>query len=75
MQHARRESLAGIGNTACHRHRLEIVEGVGDLFVDRALAVLELALDRERLVGPFADAEDVDARFLPMIDLPTLISR
>src|SRR6185503_4645847 len=37
---------------------------VGNLLVHRALAVLELALDRERLVGRLADDEHVDAAIL-----------
>ena len=41
----------GVGDAAGHRQRAQIVERVGDLLVDRALAVLELALDRERLVA------------------------
>ena len=75
VQHSGREALAGIGDTTSHRHRLEIVEGVGDLFVDRSFALLDLALDREGLVGYLANAEDVDASVFPMIDLPILISR
>ena len=51
VQHALGESLPGVGDAAGHRQRPQVVERVGDLLVDRALAVLELALDRERLLA------------------------
>jgi len=64
VAHTFGESSAGIGDAARHRQRAEIVERIGDLFVHRALAVLELALDREGLIRRLADHEDVDAPVL-----------
>ena len=62
--HAVGEALARVHDAAGHRKRLQVVERVRDLLVDRALAVLELALDRERLLRVLGDAEDVDAAVL-----------
>src|SRR5687767_3600240 len=52
-----RETVPGVGDTAGHRQGAQVVEGIGNLLVDRALTILELALDGERLLAVVADAE------------------
>src|SRR5258706_134095 len=59
-----REALAGVRNAASHRKRAEVVQRIRDFFVDRPLTVLELALNRKRLLTVLANAEDVDAPVL-----------
>src|SRR5678816_697639 len=64
MQHTSREPDACVRDAACHRQRLQVVQRVRDLLVHCALAVLELALDRKRLLTVVADTQDVDAAVL-----------
>src|SRR3977135_2960977 len=64
VAHAVGKALAGICDTPRHRERAQIVERIRDLLVHRALAVLELALDGDRLLRIFVDAENVDAAVL-----------
>ena len=54
-----------VRNAARHRQRFQVVDRVRDLFVDGARTVLELALNRERQPGVFADAQHVYRAVLP----------
>ena len=64
MEHAIRESATGVRDAPCHWECLEIVECVRNLLVNRADALLELALDRECAIRTLAHAEDVDVAVL-----------
>src|SRR5262249_4257458 len=64
MEDAARPTLAGVCQAAWHPQCLEILDCIGNLFVDGAYRILVLALDRDRLAIIGANHEHVDLAIL-----------